>query len=151
MSALRSNNGSEFLNRHLLRYCEERTIAYHRSRPYRKNDNAHVEQKNRQWVREVVGYERIDTQAGLAWLNAIYEVLDVYANLVLPSLIVTRKTQEGSKVTKRYDTARTPHDRLLILNAVRTDRIDLLTHLPDTLDRLQRQDPQAYDLPQAAD
>ena len=157
---LHSDNGSEFLGRHLLTYCRERDVTFHRSRPYRKNDNAHVEQKNRQWVRDVVGYERIDTSAGLAWLNAIYEALHAYANLVLPSVKVVRKTRDGSKVTKRYDTAKTPLDRLLHLEAVRADRIDELTHLQDTLnplelrrtlDRLQRQEPEAYDLPQAAD
>ncbi len=158
--AVHSDNGSEFLGRHLLRYCAEHAITYHRSRPYRKNDNAHVEQKNRQLVREVVGYDRIDTPAGLAWLNAIYAVLDVYANLVLPSLKITRKIRVGSKVSKRYDTARTPLDRLLDLGAVHPDRIDDLTRhqqtlnpleLRRTLDRLQRQDPIPHDLPEAAD
>lgn len=158
--ALHSDNGSEFLSRHLLRYCQARDVTFHRSRPYRKNDNAHVEQKNRQLVREVVGYERIDTPAGLAWLNALYDVLHVYANLVLPSLKVISKIRTGSKVSKRYDTARTPLDRLLALDAVLADRVDELMRLQEslnplelrrTLDRLQRQDPQANPLTQAAD
>lgn len=148
--AVHSDNGSEFLSRHVLRYCEQNAITYHRSRPYRKNDNAHVEQKNRQFVREVVGYDRIDTQAGLTWLNAIYDVLHTYANLVLPSLKLTSKTRQGSKVTKRYDTAKTPLERLRALDAIRPDRIDDLNHqqqnvnplaLRRTLDQLQRQDP----------
>ncbi|MDZ7801292.1 MAG: hypothetical protein U5K81_10945 [Trueperaceae bacterium] len=75
--ALHSDNGNEFLSAHLIRHCEATGIAYHRSRPYRKNDNAHVEQKNRQLVREIVGYERIDTPTGLQWLNRIYDVLFV--------------------------------------------------------------------------
>ena len=158
--AVHSDNGSEFLSRHLLRYCAQHAITYHRSRPYRKNDNAHVEQKNRQLVREVVGYDRIDTPAGITWLNTIYEVLEVYANLVLPSLKITRKIRVGSKVSKRYDTARTPLDRLLDLGAVHPDRIDDLTRqqqtlnpleLRRTLDRLQRKDPIPHGLPYAAD
>ena len=63
--AVHSDKGSEFLGTLRIRYCEERGIAYHRRRPYRNNDNAHLEQKNRQLVREVVRYERIDTRAGL--------------------------------------------------------------------------------------
>src|SRR5690606_22596164 len=58
--ALHSDNGSEFLSAHLINYCQQSNIEYHRSRPFKKNDNAHVEQRNRQFVREVVGYERID-------------------------------------------------------------------------------------------
>ncbi|MGG4034307.1 DDE-type integrase/transposase/recombinase [Paenibacillus cisolokensis] len=58
---IHSDNGSEFMNNHLRRYCKDRGFTFTRSRPYRKNDNAHVEQKNRQYVREVVGYERYDT------------------------------------------------------------------------------------------
>lgn len=158
--AVHSDNGSEFLGRHLLRYCAEHDLTFHRSRPYRKNDNAHVEQKNRQLVREVVGYDRIESPAGLAWLNAIYDVLAVYANLVLPSLKLVRKTRVGSRVSKRYDTARTPFDRLLELGAVHPHRIGELTRLQQTLnplalrrtlDRLQRHDPVLHDLPQAAD
>ena len=158
--AVHSDNGSEFLGRPLLRYCAERAITFHRSRPYRKNDNAHVEQKNRQLVREVVGYDRIESPNGLAWLNAIYDVLDGYANLVLPSLKLVGKTRVGSKVSKRYDTARTPLDRLLDLGAVHPHRLEDLTRqqqtlnplaLRRTLDRLQRHDPVLHDLPQAAD
>lgn len=158
--ALHSDNGSEFLGRHLIHYCQENAITYHRSRPYRKNDSAHVEQKNRQLVREVVGYDRIDTPAGLAWLNALYDVLNVYANLVLPNLKVISKTRTGSKVQKRYDTARTPFDRLRQLDAVHPSKMAKLTdtreslnplQLRRTLDRLQRQDPNAHPLREAAD
>jgi transposase InsO family protein len=158
--ALHSDNGSEFLSRHLIRYCEKHGITFHRSRPYRKNDNAHVEQKNRQLVREVVGYDRIDTPTGLAWLNMLYDTLDVYANLVLPNLKVISKTRTGSKVQKRYDTAKTAFDRLVQLDALHPSKADELTkaranlnplQLRRTLDRLQRQEPQAHTLHQAAD
>ncbi|MEW6523979.1 MAG: hypothetical protein AB1445_10515, partial [Bacillota bacterium] len=69
---LHADNGSEFLNNHLIRFTKKTGLEFHRSRPYRKNDNAHVEQKNRRLVREVVGYERFDTVAQVDWLNRVY-------------------------------------------------------------------------------
>lgn len=116
--AIHSDNGSEFLGALLIKYCQQANIAYHRSRPYQKNDNAHVEQKNRQYASEIIGYERIDNQCGLTWLNDIYQQLDAYANLFLPSLKLIEKTRHGSKIKKRYDTARTPLERLRQLNVI---------------------------------
>ena len=101
-----------------MRFCERSAIEYHRSRPYRKNDNAHVEQKNRQLVREIVGYARYEQHDEVRWLNGVYEVLDAYVNLVLPSQKLISKTRHGSKVRKRYDTARTPFERLSELDAI---------------------------------
>lgn len=158
--ALHSDNGSEFLSGHLISYCRSRDLTFHRSRPYHKNDNAHVEQKNRQLVREVVGYDRIDTRAGLAWLNAVYDALDPYANLILPNLKVIGKSRHGSKIRKRYDTAKTPLQRLQEHHALLPERATELTdlasrlnplHLRRTLDRLQRQGPEEHQLAQAAD
>ncbi len=111
--ALHSDSGSEFLSDHLVRFCKEYGIKFSRSRPYKKNDNAHVEQKNRQFVREIVGYERHDTFEDVAWLNEIYTQLDAYANLFLPMRKVIFKERKGSKVKKRYDIARTPFQRLI--------------------------------------
>ncbi len=110
---LHSDCGSEFLSGHLVRFCKENGLEFSRSRPYQKNDNAHVEQKNRQFVREIVGYERYDTPEEVTWLNKIYELLDTYANLFLPMRKVIFKERNGAKVKKRYDTARTPFQRLL--------------------------------------
>lgn len=151
--AIHSDNGGEFLGAHLIKYCADSNLTYHRSRPYQKNDNAHVEQKNRQYVREIVGYERIDNQCGLTWLNDIYQQLDTYANLFLPSVKLIEKTRSGAKLKKRYDTARTPLERLQDLNAIEPRRLEELTkHRQDinplalrrTLDHLQRQDPHTY-------
>jgi len=119
---LHSDNGAEFLNNHLVRYCRRHAIEYHRSRAYRKNDNAHVEQKNRQLVREIVGYARYDQLADVHWLNGVYELLDVYVNLVLPSQKLIGKTRDGAKFRKRYDTARTPLERLTGLDAIEPQR-----------------------------
>lgn len=111
--ALHGDNGSEFMNDHLLRYTKQNGLKLLRSRPYRKNDNAHVEQRNRQYVREVVGYDRYDTECAVAWLNQIYSVLDTYANLFLPTMKLVAKSREGAKIRKRFDQAQTPLDRLL--------------------------------------
>lgn len=110
--ALHSDGGSEFLSGHLVRFCNETGLEFSRSRPYRKNDNAHVEQKNRQLVREMVGYERYDTAEEVAWLNEVYDLLDAYVNLFLPMRKVVFKERKGAKTKKSYDLARTPFQRL---------------------------------------
>lgn len=133
---LHSDNGAEFLNNHLVRYCARHDIEYHRSRAYCKNDNAHVEQKNRQLVREVVGYARYDQLADVHWLNGVYELLDVYVNLVLPSQKLIEKSRDGVKVRKRYDTARTPLVRLQELEAIEPQRQDELTTFRRSLNPL---------------
>lgn len=110
---LHSDNGSEFLNSHLIRFCKAQDLRFTRGRPYHKNDNPHVEQKNRQFVREVVGYERYDTPEAVTWLNDVYAILDPYANFFLPMRKVVEKQRNGAKVKKRYDQAKTPFDRLI--------------------------------------
>jgi len=109
-----SDNGAEFINKHLLRYCKERKITFTRSRAYRKNDNCFVEQKNWSVVRRNVGYARFDTFEELACLNELYEVLREHTNFFMPSSKLLSKTREGSKVTKRYDEPKTPYARALI-------------------------------------
>ena len=133
---LHSDNGAEFLNNHLVRYCRRHAIEYHRSRAYRKNDNAHVEQKNRQLVREIVGYARYDQSSDVHWLNGVYELLDVYVNLVLPSQKLIGKTRDGAKLRKRYDTARTPLERLQALDVIDPQRHAELTALRRDLNPL---------------
>ncbi len=108
-----SDNGSEFINGHLLNYCKEKEITFTRSRPYRKNDNCYVEQKNWSVVRKVVGYYRHDTDQERIIINKIYELLRPYTNYFQPSMKLVEKTREGAKVTKTYDKAKTPYRRLL--------------------------------------
>jgi len=110
---IHSDNGSEFLSNHLRRFCAKEKLSFTRSRPYKKNDNAHVEQKNRQYVREVVGYKRYETLQDVLWLNAVYSCLDDYANWFLPMRKVISKTRVEGKVRKRYDVARAPFRRLI--------------------------------------
>ncbi len=110
---LDSDNGSEFINMHLFRYCTEREITFTRSRPYRKNDNCFVEQKNWPVVRQSVGYARYDTAAELGALEDLYRVLRLYVNFFQPQMKLVSKTRRGAKVTKRFDLARTPYRRAL--------------------------------------
>ena len=110
---LDSDNGAEFINHHLRRYCEQEEITFTRSRPYRKNDNCFVEQKNYSVVRRHAGYGRYDTQAELELLNQLYEQLRFYVNFFLPSQKLKEKIRQGSRVQKRYDRARTPYRRVL--------------------------------------
>jgi hypothetical protein len=108
-----SDNGSEFINQYLVDYCKEQKLSFTRSRPYRKNDNCFVEQKNYSVVRRAVGYQRYDTEAQLHLLNELYATLRLYTNFFQPTMKLKSKERVGSKVTKRYDGAQTPYQRVL--------------------------------------
>jgi len=106
-----SDNGSEFINYHLLFWCEQRAITFTRSRPGNSNDGAHVEQKNWAVVRTVVGYHRYDTPAELLLLNKIWVAQSQMTNYFLAQQKLVSKVRDGAKVTKKYDTPTTPHRR----------------------------------------
>jgi len=108
-----SDNGSEFINDLLYRYCLKEKITFTRSRPYKKNDQAHVEQKNWSVVRHTVGYDRWETEQELALLESIYADLRIYINFFQPSLKLIAKERIGNKTVKRYDTAKTPFRRVI--------------------------------------
>jgi len=110
---LNTDNGSEFINDHLARYCAQEHIHFTRSRPYKKNDNCFVEQKNYSVVRRPVGYARFDSPEALAALNSLYARLRLLTNFVYPSMKLIAKTRVGAKVSKTYDTPRTPFRRVL--------------------------------------
>ncbi len=107
-----SDNGQEFINHQLLDYCAANKITFTRSRPGRKNDNAHVEQKNWSIVRQTVGYARYDTDAEVELLNRLYQPLRLMTNFFTPQQKLVSKTRVGAKVHKRHDTAKTPFQRL---------------------------------------
>jgi hypothetical protein len=108
-----SDNGSEFINDLLYRYCLDEKITFTRSRPYKKNDQAHVEQKNWSVVRHTVGYDRWETEQELALLENIYDDLRLYINFFQPSFKLIVKERIGNQTIKRYDTAKTPYQRVL--------------------------------------
>ena len=108
-----SDNGTEFINQHLYRYCQAQEIQFTRGRPYKKDDNAHIEQKNWTHVRKLVGYGRYDTPAAVAALNDLYQhELRLLQNLFLPSVKLLRKERVGARLRRRYDAARTPLERV---------------------------------------
>ena len=110
---LDSDNGGEFLNAHLLRWCTDQRVTFTRSRPYWKNDQAHVEQKNWSVVRKLIGYDRYESRAALAALQAVYAPLRLWTNHWQPALKLIGKERDGARVRKRYDTARAPYRRVL--------------------------------------
>lgn len=107
-----SDNGSEFINDHLLRWCHDQQITFTRSRPNNKNDGCHVEQKNWAIARRTVGYWRYETPGEMAVLNQIWTALSPLTNLFAPQQKLLTKTRVGAKMTKTYDTAQTPYQRL---------------------------------------
>ncbi len=108
------DNGSEFLNHHLVCYFLKRRqpVRFTRSRAYRKNDNAHVEQKNWTHVRELLGYDRLENPAMLKELNALYLDWEKLNNYFKPSFKLKSKIRVGSRYVKKYDQASTPFERL---------------------------------------
>ena len=113
-----SDNGSEFINDQLYRYCLDEKIAFTRGRPGKNNDGAHVEQKNGSIVRGAVGYRRYDTPEQLDLLNRLYAVMHLYVNFFLPVRKLKEKTRIGSKVIRVHDDPQTPYARVLASSQV---------------------------------
>jgi len=110
------DNGSEFLNWHLVRHFQERArrVSFTRSRPYHKDDNGHVEQKNWTHVRQLLGYDRLEDRALCAQINDLYTQLwEPFHNFFCPSAKLLSKERHGAKVQRRHDVPTTPCDRLL--------------------------------------
>lgn len=108
------DNGSEFINWHLKQWCDVQQIELTRSRPYKKNDNAHIEQKNGAITRQFLGYARIDTEAHVTLLNQLYAgPLRLYINFFQPSIKCIGKQRIGSRYTRSYDVPKTPYTRVL--------------------------------------
>ena len=115
---LDTDNGGEFINQRLFNYCRREHITFTRSRSYKKNDNCYVEQKNGNVVRRVIGYDRYSSRQALETLNQIYYLLHLYSNFFQPTMKLLSKSRHGARVHKVYDTAKTPYQRLLDLNAL---------------------------------
>jgi len=108
-----SDNGGEFINDQLYRYCQSEQITFTRGRPYRKNDSCYVEQKNYSVVRRAVGYLRYDTVEQLEIINELYGYLRLYTNYFQPVMKLIEKTRIGSRVRKKHDKPKTPYQRVL--------------------------------------
>ena len=108
-----SDSGYEFINKPMLKWCQENNIKFTRGRGYYSNDNCYVEQKNYSVIRQIVGYFRYDTEEELYWLNRLYGFLRLYINFFQTVMKMTKKERIGSKVKKRYDDIKTPYKRLV--------------------------------------
>jgi transposase InsO family protein len=132
---LDSDNGSEFINWHLKRWCDQQQIQLTRGRPYKKDDNAHIEQKNWTHVRKLLGWDRYDSLAAVAAINAVYrQELRVWMNLYLPSVKLKKKVRVGSKLRRVYGPAQTPLERLLESGQADKRRVAGFKRLLATLD-----------------
>jgi len=137
------DNGSEFLNHHLWTYLAQRRspVEFTRSRPYHKNDNAHVEQKNWTWPRQLLGYSRLEDPALVDRICALYkEVWGPWQNFFLPCLKLQRKWREGSRWHKRYEPAQTAYQRLCACGVLPRQQARRLRDLYESLDPLQLKD-----------
>jgi hypothetical protein len=126
-----SDNGSEFINRCFYKYCRDEKITFTRSRSYKKNDSCHVEQKNGNVVRRLIGYERYNSKASFECLGRVYNLIRLYINFFQPTMKLVSKTRHGAKVHKVYDTAQTPYQRLVktgVLTEVRKAELAATYH-----------------------
>ena len=130
------DNGSEFLNYHLLRYFTDhpRQIAFTRTRPYKKNDNAHVAQKNWTHVRQLFGYDRLEDKQLLSLMNDLYiHEWSQYQNHFCPSMKLLEKKRINSKYRKKYDHPKTPYQRVLESDQVSQETREQLESLHQSL------------------
>jgi transposase InsO family protein len=133
-----SDNGSEFINWHLKGWCEQKHMQLTRGRPYKKDDNAHIEQKNWTHVRKLLAWDRYDTHEAVAAMNDLYgQELRLWLNLFLPSVKLVKKVRVGSRVRRVYDAARTPFERVRECLQVDPEKVAKLEELRKRLDPFQ--------------
>jgi hypothetical protein len=113
MQGFDSDNGCEFINHDMVEWCDSNQITFTRSREYRKNDQAHVEEKNGSIVRRFIGYNRYEGYASLQILTELYWHIRLYTNFFQPCLKLVSKERDGARVHKKYDKALTPYQRVL--------------------------------------
>jgi hypothetical protein len=133
-----SDNGSEFINWHLKGWCEQQHIQLTRGRPYKKDDNAHIEQKNWTHVRKLLAWDRYDTHEAVAAMNDLYsQELRLWLNLFLPSVKLVKKVRVGSRVRRVYEAARTPFERVRECAQADPEKVAKLEGLKKRLDPFQ--------------
>ncbi len=137
LTALDVDNGSEFVNEKLIDYCLGHGIELTRSRPYRKNDQAWIEQKNGAVIRKLLGYRRFEGLAAARAITRLYGASRLFVNFFQPSFKLASKQRDGAKVTKRYHPAQTPCERLLQAENVSSAAKNRLSEIAGTLDPLK--------------
>lgn len=132
------DNDGAFINWHLKKFCDNNKIQFTRSRPYKKNDNAHIEQKNWTHIRKIFGYARYDSEQALQLMNDLYRnELRYFMNFFQPSVKLVKKIRIGSKIKKFYDKPKTPFQRLCECKSVNPDKIKELQKLFSSLDPIE--------------
>lgn len=142
MKGLDPDNGGEFINWHLFRYCKKNDITLTRSRPYRKNDNAHIEQKNYTAIRQLVGYVRLEKRVQQHILNDLYrKEWRLYLNFFQPTLKLKERIKDvvTGKSKKKYHKAKTPYQRLIEHPKVSVEIKEQLKAIYDKLDPIELQ------------
>ncbi len=129
-----TDNGGEFINYGLVEWCSKHNITFTRSREYKKNDQAHVEQKNGSIVRHLIGYDRYEGIESWQLLSQLYRIARLYINFFQPCLKLISKWRDGARVHKRYDTAKTPYQRILISATVTEEAKERLRKIFPSLD-----------------
>ena len=134
---LDTDNGSEFINHAVLNWCTEHNITFTRSREYKKNDQAHVEEKNGSVVRRLIGYDRFEGESSWRLLTMLYQIARLYVNFFQPSLKLSSKERDGGNVKRIYDAAATPYQRIIgsshVLSETKTDLGKLFNSLDPLL------------------
>jgi len=129
-----TDNGGEFINYGLVEWCSKNNITFTRSREYKKNDQAHVEQKNGSIVRQLIGYDRYEGIESWQLLSRLYGIARLYINFFQPCLKLISKWRDGARVHKRYDTAKTPYQRILLSESVTEESKECLRKVFPSLD-----------------
>lgn len=137
--AINSDSGSEFLNKNMLQFTKHGTrIKFTRSRPYKKNDNCYVEQKNFTHVRELFGYERFEEEYLVALMNEIYiDYWNPLQNFFLPTFKIKEKIRVGAKIIKKYDKPKTPYQRVIESGVLSKSEEEALRDKKSRLDPFQ--------------
>ncbi|HLJ60264.1 MAG TPA: transposase [bacterium] len=127
LESIHTDNGGEFLNHILIPWCRREHVGFTRGRPYRKNDQAYVEQRNGSVLRRFIGYDRYCTRAAFLALKVVHALLRPYVNFFQPIRKLVSKERHGARVRKRYDRAQTPYRRLLASKVLTPAQRDALT------------------------
>lgn len=134
---LDSDNGSEFINHSLYDWCRRHGITFTRSRAWKKNDSAHVEQKNGAIVRQLIGYDRFASQAAYRQLMRVYQLARLHVNFFQPVEKLQSKTRQGARTHRVYDRAQTPYQRLCAAGVLSADKRQELETLYQRLNPLK--------------
>jgi hypothetical protein len=129
-----SDNGSEFINDHLLAYCKQKDLVFTRGRPETKNDGCFVEQKNWSVARRFAGYYRFEGQETVDIMNGMYGLLSLYINYFMPSQKLMTKTRDGARISRKHDAGLTPYRRIMGEEDISADIKSRLTETFENLD-----------------